>query len=75
MFDPYIEMVAARERQKAYDHLYQELLIPWRKELWPNRTLDPIWLAEHNQRVRAHLRRLHNTHPILTEYYGNWSVH
>jgi hypothetical protein len=72
--DSVITAVAQRERQKAYEHLYQKLLIPWRKELWPDRSKDPIWLEEHSVRHWAHVKRLHQIHPILEEYNGNWSV-
>ena len=73
MPDPFITAVVARERQKAYDHLYRKL-IDWRKQLWPNRALDPIWREEHGLRIRAHLLKTHRIHPNLSEYFGTWSV-
>lgn len=71
--DPVIENIYLKERQAAYDHLYRQL-INWRKEMWPDRSKDPIWVEENRKRVRIHLRHLHSIHPILTEYYGTWSV-
>lgn len=71
--DSLIEATAAFHRQQARYHL-DRLLIDWRKELWPDRSKDPIWIEEHEVRVRSKLSRLHSAHAAVADFFGATSL-
>lgn len=72
MFDPMLAVVVSRERQAARNYL-DRLLIDWRKELWPIRSKDPIWLEEHEGRITRARARFPGHEAIFLERYGAFS--
>lgn len=71
MMDLRIAMIAASERQAARLAV-DKMFIDWRKELWPDRSKDPIWREEHE----ALVARLENRYPrvlapLLRQYGSN----
>lgn len=71
--DPAIEAAAYKARHIARLHLDRQL-IDWRKELWPDRSKDPIWRAEHEARVRRRMGKLNPLHAAVADRFGAFSM-